>query len=651
MSMPSTTNKRTAGSTRGVSVGGRIRERTEEQGESLTSTTTRPVHALLCSVTRSKRLFLALTLLVSFDLNAFAQSPVITTYAGRSIPINGAPATTQWIGNPLSVISDGDGGFYMANGDFVARVSANGLLTLIAGNGTSVSSGDGGSAAAAGLSHARGLALDRAGNLLIAEASAHRIRKVSPEGVISTVAGNGTRGFSGDGGLATTAQLNLPGGVAVDAQGNLFIADSNNQRIRKVAPDGMISTVAGNGVSGFGGDGGPAASAMIGETLGIAADAKGNLFIADARNQRVRQITPNGIINTVARITQAGWFGSPVGVAVDEAGNLFVADSFFHTIWKNPQDGLSAVAGDCRLAFNSDTLHYLYPCNGGFRGDGGPATAALLLGPSAVAVDATGNLFIADSYNNRIRKVTPNGVIGTVAGNGTERFTGDDGPATAALLNNPTDVAVDAAGNLFIADRANYRIRKVTPPGIISTIYGGRAAFVEPESIAVDGKGNLWIAWSNSNRIQKVSPDGVISTVAGNGRAGFSGDDGPATAAQLNFPRAIDVDAQGNLFIADMANYRIRKVTPDGVIRTLAGDGTRGFSGDDGLATAAQLGAPVDVAVDAQGNIFIPTWPTAAFERSLRMALSAQSQATGHPDSAATAARPRQPRSVLRALL
>jgi sugar lactone lactonase YvrE len=440
--------------------------------------------------------------------------------------------------------------------------------------------------------------------LLIAEASAHRIRKVSPEGVIGTVAVNGTPGFSGDGGLATTAQLNLPSGVAVDAQGNLFIADSTNRRIRKVAPDGMISTVAGNGVSGFGGDGGPAVSAMIGETLGIAVDAKGNLFIADARNQRVRQITPNGIINTLARITQAGWFGSPVGIAIDDAGNLFVVDSFFHTIWKNPQDGLNSVAGDCRLAFNSVNLNYLFPCNGGFRGDGGPATAALLNGPSGVAVDATGNLFIADSYNHRIRKVTPNGVIGTVAGNGTERFTGDDGPATAALLNNPTDVAVDTAGNLFIADSANYRIRKVTPTGIISTIVGGPAPSAAPVGIAVDAKGSLWIAESNSHRIRKVSPEGVISTVAGTGRAGFSGDDGPANSAQLNFPRGIDVDAQGNLFIADVANRRVRKVAPDGVIRTVAGNGMPGFSGDGGPATSAALGV-TSVAVDAQGNLFI----------------------------------------------
>src|SRR5262245_33874128 len=210
---------------------------------------------------RAGRLFLLLALLAIFDLNAFAQSSVISTYAGRSTPIDGAPAITQPIDTPLAVISDGDGGFYFATGgfyfatgDFVVRVTANGVLTIIAGNGTSVSSGDGGPAAAAGLSSPRGLALNYAGDVLIAEASAHRIRKVSPAGVISTVAGTGTPGFSGDGGLATTAQLNLPSGVAVDPEGNLFIADSANRRIRKVTPDGMISTVAGTGISGFGGD-------------------------------------------------------------------------------------------------------------------------------------------------------------------------------------------------------------------------------------------------------------------------------------------------------------------------------------------------------------------------------------------------------------
>src|SRR5262245_24319969 len=192
------------------------RKRTEERGDSLISTT--PTNARVCSTTRSKRLCLLLTLLALFDWNAFAQSSVITTFAGRSIPINGAPAIAQGIGRPVSVISDGNGGFYTASGDYVGRVTANGILTVVAGNGSSVSSGDGGSAVAAGLSSPLGLALDRAGNLFIAESSAHRIRKVSPEGVISTVAGNGTPGFSGDGGPAITAQLYLPSGVAVDAQ-------------------------------------------------------------------------------------------------------------------------------------------------------------------------------------------------------------------------------------------------------------------------------------------------------------------------------------------------------------------------------------------------------------------------------------------------
>ena len=321
--------------------------------------------------------------------------------------------------------------------------------------------------------------------------------------IISTVAGNGIQGFSGDGGPATAANLNFPVGVAVDAGGNLFIADDQNHRMRKVTPGGVISTVAGNGIAGFGGDGGPATAASLSFPFGVAVDAGGNLFIGDLGNQRIRKVTPGGVISTVAG---NGTFG--------------------------------------------------------FSGDGGPATAASLATPSGVAVDAGGNLFIAEQGNHRIRKVTPGGVISTVAGNGIAGFGGDGGPATAANLNFPAGVAVDAGGNLIIADDGNHRIRKVTPGG-------------------------------------------VISTVAGNGIAGFGGDGGPATAANLNFPAGVALDAGGNLFIADNVNLRVRKVTVGGVISTVAGNGIAGFSGDGGLATAASLTSPAGVAVDAGGNLFI----------------------------------------------
>lgn len=330
--------------------------------------------------------------------------------------------------------------------------------------------------------------------------------------VISTVAGSGILGFSGDGGPATSAELDWPEGVAVDSAGNIFIADTNNARIRKVTPAGVITTVAGNGTAGSSGDGGPAGSAELFAPDGVTVDGAGNLFIADSPS-RVRKITPAGVISTVAGN------GTP-----------------------------------------------------GFGGDGGPATSSEIYGPMGLAVDGAGNLFIADINNDRIRKVTAAGTISTVAGNGSVGFSGDGGPATSAELNAPFGVAVDTAGNLYIADTGNYRIRKVTPAGTISTIAGtgvpgfsgdgGRALSAKLYlvfGLAVDAAGNVLIA--DNGRIRKVTPAGIISTVAGNGVSGFGGDGGPATSAELYQPYDVAVDSAGNLFIADSANFRIRKVT------------------------------------------------------------------------------------------
>lgn len=336
---------------------------------------------------------------------------------------------------------------------------SQGVIGTIAGNGTPTFSGDGGPAAAAAVNHPRGLAIDAAGNIHIADTDNWRIRRVSSSGMISTVAGNGIPGYSGDGGPALSASLSDVTGVALDAAGNLYIADAGNRRIRRVAPNGTISTVAGSGVQGFSGDGGPAALATLNRPTSVLVDPAGNLYIADSSNHRIRRVSPGGTITTVA-------------------GN-----------------GLA-----------------------GFGGDGGPAGGASLMFPLGLALDRSGNLYIADADNNRVRRVSPSGVITTAAGNGLGGFAGDGGPATAASLNLPEDVAVDAAGNLFIADAGN-------------------------------------------NRIRKVDPSGVISTVAGTGADGFSGDGGPAIDAMLNFPWGLALDGAGGVLAADRANNRIRKIS------------------------------------------------------------------------------------------
>jgi sugar lactone lactonase YvrE len=496
------------------------------------------------------------------SLSSFAQSGIITTYVGPGLPVNGALATTQFIDGPFSVTPDGAGGFYVSSEgqNRVYRVTADGRLSLIAGSGTAGFSGDGGPATAAQLNFPSGVAVDSAGNLYIADRGNRRIRKVTAAGVISTVAGVGAAGSSGNANPARAAQLDLPSAVAVDSAGNLYIADSNNNRIRRVTAAGVISTVAGRRTAGFSGDAGPATAAQLNFPSGVAVDSAGNLYIADYGNSRIRKVTAAGVISTVAG---NGTFG--------------------------------------------------------FSGDGGPATAAQLNFPSGVAVDSAGNLYIADSNNNRIRRATAAGVITTMVGSGTAGFSGDGGPATAAQLNNPRGGAVDSAGNLYIADSNNNRIRRVTAVGVITTVAGNgtrggfsgdggpatAAQLNNPSGVTVEAAGNLYIADSNNNRIRRVTAAGVISTVAGTGTAGFNGDAGPATAAQLNTPSGVAVDAAGNLYIADTSNNAIRKVTPGGVIRTVAGNGTRGFSGDGGPATAAQLYAPTGVAVDSAGNLFI----------------------------------------------
>jgi uncharacterized protein (TIGR03437 family) len=374
-------------------------------------------------------------------------------------------------------------------------------IATVAGNGTYGYSGDAGPATGAQLFDPYGVVLDNSGNLYIADQLNNRIRKVSPDGTITTVAGNGTSGYTGDGGAATSAELYHPCGLALDSAGNLYIADAPSNVIRKLSTNGTIATVAGNQTASFAGDGAAATSASLNEPLGVAVDAAGNIYIADSFNSRIRMVA-NGTITTLAGNSFIGLSGDggaatsatlnrPQGVAVDAAGNVYIADTDNHVVRKVAVDGtISTVAGNGTW---------------GYSGDGGPATQAALFYPKSVAVDAAGNLYIADTFNSRIRVVAADGTITTVAGNGVPGDRGDGGPATSARLKFPSAVALDAAGNLYIADTQNSRIRLLAPasqpanagavPAISTGRVAGAAAFGASTSVAPGS----WIELYGSN--------------------------------------------------------------------------------------------------------------------------------------------------------
>jgi uncharacterized protein (TIGR03437 family) len=546
-----------------------------------------------------------------------AQQYIISTYAGGAPPPTPVAGVQASIGGPQAVAVDSAGNVYFTSDNCVLKLDSTGTLTRVAGTSRLGYSGDGGQATSAQFANPTGVAVDAAGDLYIADSGNSRVRKVSPSGVISTAAGNGFSGSSGDGGQATAAQLSEPLGVAVDAAGNLYIADSGSERVRRVSSSGVITTVAGNGTAGFSGDGGPAINAQLHLVgfAGVAVDAAGNLYVADSGNERVRKVSPAGTITTVAGNGTVGHSGDgglatgaqlnfPAAVAVDAAGNVYIADDDNQRIRKVSASGtIITVAG-----------------GGQGAGDGGAATSAALVNPDGVAVDASGNLYIADDGSYRVRKVSAAGIITTAAGDGSFSFSGDGGPAVAAQFDGPWGVAVDAGGNLFIADTDGDRIRMVSPEGIVTTVAGdGSSGFSgdgepatsaqlsRPQGVAVDAGGNLYVADTGNSRIRKVSASGTITTVAGAGSSGFSGDGGPATSAQLDGPQGLAVDQGGNLYIADTANHRIRKVTPSGIITTVAGDGISGFSGqgDGGPATKASLVYPAGVAVDTSGSLYI----------------------------------------------
>jgi trimeric autotransporter adhesin len=607
-------------------------------------------HLLVCS------LFLSL-------ISPVFSQDIITSYAGGG-QIAG-PALSSLVPDPSGLARDAAGNLYVATvrGNVVLKINANGQLSTYAGTGIGGYAGDGGLASSAQLAIPLGLALDHFGNLFIADSVYNIIRRVEARsGIITTVAGNGTRGYAGDNGPATNASLNSPSGVSVDALGNLFVADTQNSVIRRVdAVTGVITTIAGDFAGGgaFRGDGGPATAASLNGPHGIAVDNTGNLFLTDTGNFCVRRVdATTQTITTVAGQGQvAGDTGdggpaasstltAPEAVFLDGSGNLFISDQQRIRGVDSATQIITTVAGSAKRGFTgdgglatnaeldrpvgiaSDGLGNLYFADGsnnriravnaqgiiqtiaggGSGGDGGPATSAVFAGSGGVAITPSGDLLIGDFSVGRIRKVDAStGEISTVAGNGIRDTAGDGGPATRAEMGFLLFLAMDHTGNAFLADNntvrridaATQNIATVVPSGVLSGL---------PNGIATDSSGVLYLSDPNKNVVDRVDPaTGALTVAAGTpGVSGYSGDGGPATNATLDAPAGLAFDSADNLFIVDQIANVVRRVdNGTGVITTIAGTGSAGYSGDGGPAASAQLSLPFAVALDPFGNLFI----------------------------------------------
>ncbi len=463
--------------------------------------------------------------------------------------------------------------------------------------------------------------------------------------IVSTVAGNGKPSVK-TGDAARTANFVSPAHVATNAAGEIHFSDSYYHQVFRLDANGNLTVIAGTGSPGNTGDGGLATSATLNTPLGLAFDSANNLYIADSANNRIRRVTPAGVITNFAALN------APAYLTFDQSGNLFASQPAEHSIRRIASDGVVTLFAGNGLS--------------GFLGDNGAATSARLNGPTGIRFDAQRNLVIADSGNHRLRRVAPDGIITTIAGNGTAAFTGDGGAATSASLNNPTGLAINGANLIFVADTNNARLRAVTPDGGIGTVAGGGNFFVDaplnqsalpglssiafdssgalilavpiarqirrannngvftlagalpptgantvlpnilydPAAVATDSSNNIYIADRADHRVRRINSAGVPTTYAGTGFPGNLGNNIAASGAQLGLPQALAFDRLGNLYIASGSGSTIRGVAPSTAIVTIAG-GVEGFSGDGGPAGPSQFRQPNALATDQSGNLFI----------------------------------------------
>ena len=533
----------------------------------------------------------------------------VTTFAGTpgipgSADGSGIGAQFWW---PFNLALDIDGNVYVADqgNATIRKITNSGVVSTLAGSPSGRGTADG-TGAAALFENPTGLALDSTGNIYVADYTAHTIRKISPVGVVTTLAGTPDIPGTIDGN-GSAARFNRPSSLATDGVGNVYVADSANQTIRKISPSGTVSTIAGT-VGTWGWAEGSGTSAIFYSPWGIASDQLGNLFVADTNNNSIRKISPSLAVSTLAGtagvqgttdgIGPLAQFSNAVGVAVDGSGNTYVADRMNSTIRKISLTGeVTTLAGTAGLTGSTDGLN----------------SVALFNRPTGVAIDGAGNLFVADARNSTIRKVGVNGVVSTIAG--TAGLNGSaDGTGAVARFSSPYGLAVDASGNVYVADTGNQTIRKISPTGVVTTLAGlagsggskdgtgTTARFYAPMGVAVDAAGNVYVADSSFCTVRKISALGVVTTLAG--KAGFQGsDDGAGVLARFAFPQGLAVNGAGDIFVADTYNGSIRKVSPTGVVCTVAGFPTKlGFQPGP---LPGYLGMPRAVALTPDGDLVV----------------------------------------------
>ncbi len=654
-----------------------------------------------------------------------ATNGTISTVAGNGMTGlvgEGVPATATQIPTPIGLAIDALGNLYIVefSTSTIRKVDTSGIITTFAGNGISSSSGDGGLATSASFHYPSGIAIDNAGNVYVTEQWGNKIRKIAHStNIVSTIAGTGEAGYSGNGGPAVNAKISAPNFIFVDSANNIFFTDNGNHALRKINNYGIISTVAGNGLLGSSGNGGAAIAARLNYPAGATMDAEGNIYISDYGNDMVRKINTSGVISAFAGTGAAGYnsdcripttaqIKSPLGIIMSNDGGIILSDegnsrirkihtsnypsisisgdsdicigntsllvsSYSGSNWISSNTSVATVSttglitgigigtaiitfiipdscgyalatknisvthGPSIITSSADTFavaigHTItlncLPAGGTWSSSNSNATVNLATGVVSGVAIGTANISYTNTsgcYSVVSINIIPlpdtvlEKTIYTIAGTGIAGFSGDGGLAINAKINKQSYFAKDISGNIYFSDRYNRRVRKIATNGIITTVAGNgtsgsggdggpatAAQIAQVSGLTLDADGNLYISDYDENKIRKVNTAGIITTFAGTGASSSTGDGGHATAASLQTPMGLSVDHSGNLLVIEQFGHRVRKIAPgSNIISTIIGTGVIGYSGNGGPATAATISYPNTIFVDSADNIYL----------------------------------------------